>query len=153
MEEMDEALIRNWNSIVGPKDHTIFLGDLAINRSALNQIARCNGTKEIVMGNHDQFRPDEYLCNFKDMHGVLVKDDFVFTHVPIHPSAIERWAGNIHGHLHYLRVMRPVHNDGWVHEEIDPRYFCASMEQINYTPIPFDTIKEHFKGVSNGNAS
>lgn len=70
VEEMNEALIANWNSVVRPKDTVIVLGDFVINRSALPLADRLNGTKELVMGNHDTMRAEEYLVYFKKLHGV-----------------------------------------------------------------------------------
>lgn len=99
VEEMNEALIANWNSVVHPKDTVIVLGDFVINRSTLPLAARLNGTKELVMGNHDTMRAEEYLVYFKKLHGVKVFDDYVMSHIPLHPaSVIPRYKMNVHGH-------------------------------------------------------
>ena len=56
VEEMNEALIRNHNNIVQPDDDVWFLGDFAFMQ--LSQVKtvlrRLNGTKRIVLGNHDK---------------------------------------------------------------------------------------------------
>ena len=145
VEEMNEALITNWNSVVRPKDTVIVLGDFVINRSALPLAARLNGTKELVMGNHDTMRAEEYLVYFKKLHGVKVFDDYVMSHIPLHPaSVIPRYKGNAHGHLHSGRV-EPI---GIEREYFiqDPRYVCVSMEQISYTPVAWEEIKKKFGG-------
>lgn len=147
VEEMNEALIANWNSVVRPKDTVIVLGDFVINRSALPLAARLNGTKELVMGNHDTMRAEEYLVYFKKLHGVKVFDDFVMSHIPLHPaSVVPRYKGNIHGHLHSGYISREYCNqdDYWI--EPDDRYVCVSMEQINYTPVAWEEIKLKFGG-------
>src|SRR5438067_1498244 len=146
-EDHDSAIIRNWNARVHPNDYVLVAGDVAINRSALNTMIRCNGKKVLVKGNHDKFRPEDYLGIFEDIVGSYGVGDFIVTHIPIHPmelmSSGGRWRGNIHGHLHDLRVMTPKYDaDGkWDGDEIDPRYLCVSMEQLNYTPI---TVEEAF---------
>ena len=43
VEEMDEALVKNWNSVVGDKDRVYLLGDVVINRKALPIISRLKG--------------------------------------------------------------------------------------------------------------
>ncbi len=134
--EMDEALVKNWNSVVTNKDKVYHLGDVVINRKALKILERLNGEKILVKGNHDVFRIEEYLPYFKDVRGSHVLDKYILTHIPIHTASIERWKGNIHGHLHSNKVLRV----GTTQE--DPKYFCASVEQINYTPIPFETVKK-----------
>ena len=136
IEEMDEALIDNWNKVVRPKDTVVVLGDVVINRSALPKLARLNGNKELVQGNHDVFRYEEYLQYFTKIHAMKILDNFICTHIPIHPCSVERWSGNIHGHLHSNSVMGDTYEDN--------RYLCVSMEQINYTPISFEDAKAKF---------
>lgn len=137
IEEMDEALIENWNKVVKPKDTVIVLGDIIINRSALPKLARLNGNKELIKGNHDVFRDEEYLQYFSKVHAMKVMDNFICTHIPIHPCSIERWSGNFHGHLHSNIVKI-------LDENIDTRYLCLSMEQIDFTPISFEDAKKKF---------
>lgn len=150
-EDHDAALIRNWNGRVQPNDYVLVAGDVAINRSALNTIVQCNGKKILIKGNHDKFRPEEYLGIFEDIVGCYAVSDFIITHIPIHPMELRdsggRWRGNLHGHLHDLRVMRPTYDCGgrWDGEEIDPRYLCVSMEQLNYAPITLEEAFERFE--------
>lgn len=52
----DEAIIANWNSVVSPGDTVFVLGDVAMPSTfddAKASIARLNGTKVLVAGNHD----------------------------------------------------------------------------------------------------
>jgi len=54
--EMDEAIIEQWNSQVGPDDEVYHLGDVGIGKGmALKEdlIKRLNGKKHLVLGNHD----------------------------------------------------------------------------------------------------
>lgn len=147
IEEMDEALVKNWNSVVREKDTVIHLGDVVINRSALPILARLNGIKELVKGNHDVFRLDEYTPYFKNIHGGRSFDDFILTHIPVHPASIERWKGNVHRHTHSNKVMRSLirNPDGKIVQEIDTRYLCVSVEQIDYTPIAWEEVKKRFE--------
>lgn len=153
--EMDEALVKNWNSVVKPKDKVYHLGDVVINRKALPILSRLNGEKVLVKGNHDIFRIEEYLEYFKDVRGSHIIDKYVMTHIPIHTASIERWKGNIHGHLHsnvISIVKQVIVNNGERGSHVsyeaipDPKYFCASVEQINYTPIAFEDIKKIMEG-------
>ena len=147
IEEMDEALISNWNSVVRPKDKVYNLGDVVINRKHLHQLSRLNGEKVLIRGNHDIFRLEEYTPYFKDIRGTHKLDDFILSHIPLHPASVERWKGCVHGHLHSNRVMKEKYNS-WSgeHEQVpDPRYLCVSVEQINYTPISFEDAKKRFE--------
>lgn len=65
IEEMNESLINNWNSVVKPNDIVYHLGDFAfLPYKNLKQIARrLNGIKHFIMGNHDK----EILKNKNDL--------------------------------------------------------------------------------------
>lgn len=130
IEDMDEDLIQRWNSVVSPNSTIYHLGDVVINRRYLQVLSRLNGDKVLIKGNHDIFKLQEYTPYFRDIRAYHVLDNCVLSHVPIHPSQIQRFKGNIHGHLHSNRVLTA---DG----KIDPNYFSVCVEQINYTPIEF----------------
>lgn len=135
-EEMDEDMVDLWNATVRPKDKVYHLGDVVINRKALPILSRLNGECILIKGNHDVFRLEEYTPYFKDIRGVGQLDNFVLTHIPLHPSSIERWKGNFHGHLHNHRVT----SSG----AIDPRYLCLSVEHTGFKPISFEDAKAKF---------
>ncbi len=132
VEEMDEAMIENWNKVVTHNDKVYHLGDVVINRKALHTLYRLNGTKVLIKGNHDLFRLDEYTPHFKDIRAYHVLDQFLLAHIPVHPESLERWPAQIHGHLHANTLK-------------NKRYINVSVEQIDYTPIPFDIVKERFR--------
>ena len=136
--EMDEALIERWNSVVGPGDKVYHLGDVAIPKRGLKCLERLNGTKVLIRGNHDIFKITDYLPYFKDVRGCHYMDGIVLTHIPVHPDNLARWKGNIHGHLHYRRILLP---DG----SIDQRYQCVCVEHTNYTPIDFEVLRNYYK--------
>lgn len=57
VEEMDEALVARWNDVVRKPDDIVWvLGDYALGdwRRALGHLARLNGRKLLVAGNHDR---------------------------------------------------------------------------------------------------
>lgn len=138
-DEMDEDMVENWNKVVGPKDVVWHLGDVVINRKALNTLRRLNGRKKLVMGNHDIFKASEYLEHFEDLKGFHKLDTFALSHIPLHPESVGRWAdGNIHGHTHYQNVLDKLGKP-------DPRYICVCVEQTNFTPIDFEEIRDKYK--------
>lgn len=56
VEQMDHALIDNWNGVVGPDDEVWVLGDYALGdrERGLGYLSILNGTKYLVLGNHDR---------------------------------------------------------------------------------------------------
>jgi len=126
--DMDEELVRRWNSVVHPEDRVYLLGDVAMKRSELKTLGRLMGRKVLVKGNHDIFKLDDYRPYFDDIRAYVVgktKDDmrFILSHIPIHPGSLgERFKVNIHGHLHANKLD-------------DPRYVCVSVEHTDYYPV------------------
>jgi len=137
VEEMDEALVANWNRVVGPKDKIYHLGDVVINRKHLKTLSRLNGDKILIKGNHCLWRAEDCLQYFRDIRAYHVMDNLIMCHIPIHPDSKGRFKGNVHGHLHANIVKNP---DGTP----DHWYFNVSVEQINYTPISFEEVKKHY---------
>lgn len=141
---MDEAMIENWNRVVGPKDKVEVLGDVIIGRSQRNTLARLNGRKRLRMGNHDIFIKNnnaDYAAHFEEITAYKVFDDLICSHIPLHPECVkERWKANVHGHLHTNRVMMQNPESRLVEAVIDPTYLCVSMEHIDYTPITIDEV-------------
>jgi len=131
-EEMDEVLVRNYNEKVRSNDKCYFLGDVVINRKALSTLARLNGDKVLIRGNHDIFRDDEYREYFRELRAYHVMNGMILSHIPIHPDSLGRFGTNIHGHLHSNRVMK----DG----VIDPRYHNVCVEMTDFAPILFEDV-------------
>ena len=147
-DEMDEEMIRRWNDRVRPNDKVYHLGDVVINRKALKTLARLNGDKVLIRGNHDIFRDDEYREHFRELRAYHVMNGLILSHIPVHEASLGRFGCNIHGHLHASRVKKARGVDARTGEilygtEIDPRYWCACVEQTDFAPILFeDALKK-----------
>jgi calcineurin-like phosphoesterase family protein len=70
VEVMNEALIENWNKYVKPEDTVYVLGDFCFKKAdrerfnMFNILKRLNGTKVLVIGNHDYSKNHMYQCGF-----------------------------------------------------------------------------------------
>lgn len=143
VDEMDEHMVSQWNSVVGEFDRVYHLGDVAINKKHLGILERLNGKKVLIKGNHDIFPLKEYLPYFEDIRAykVFPKHGIVCSHIPVHTDCMYRWKLNVHGHLHCNNVQGyveefDINQDPWD----DPQYLNVSVEQINYTPIELGEI-------------
>jgi calcineurin-like phosphoesterase family protein len=160
---MDEEMIRRWNERVRPNDKVYHLGDVVINRKALPTLARLNGDKVLIRGNHDIFRDDEYRQYFRELRAYHVMNGMILSHIPVHPESLGRFGVNIHGHLHAHRVMKakginyPTGEVVYSDTEIDPRYHCVCVEQTDFAPILFEEVIKRIEseggavGFKNGN--
>ena len=144
-EEMDEHLVKVYNERVKPNDKIYFLGDVVINRKAMKTLARLNGDKVLIRGNHDIFRDDEYRQYFRELRAYHVMNGMILSHIPVHSASLGRFGANIHGHLHSNRVMQARGVDARTGEilysnKIDVRYNCVSAEHVDYAPILFEDV-------------
>lgn len=146
VEEMDETMVARWNEVVRPQDHVYHLGDVTMDRRRVEIVKRLSGHKRLVGGNHDEALTEVYMqAGFEKIFGVRVFREneqqaipgAVLTHIPIHEQSIPRWGINVHGHTHARIVRMTLGGFLWVS---DPRYVCVSVEQIDYRPIPLDTV-------------
>ena len=112
IEEHDELLIQLWNSVVQRGDVVYILGDECLgNRDeGYKKIARLNGSKHLIRGNHTQLKKEEHknvFASISDLKKITVKledgkkQQIIMCHFPI-----AEWEnahnGSIHlfGHLH-----------------------------------------------------
>ncbi len=109
--EMNEGIIRKFNSKVPEDGTTYILGDLYVstkNPELLSSwIRRLNGKKHLILGNHDYFERDFYLdyCGFESVSQYLEiavkKQIIVMSHYPMMSwNHIHCNAWMLYGHVH-----------------------------------------------------
>lgn len=132
IEEHDEIIILNHNKTVQPNDKVYFLGDVDISHKgrSLHLVARMNGKKRLILGNHDLLTMDKYMAHFEKimMWKEFREYNFVASHVPVRDDQIRPANGfNVHGHVHAKTLDSKRHKN-------------VCMEAINYTPVHLDEI-------------
>ena len=144
IEELDELMIENWNKLVKPTDKVYHLGDVFYKSGNSDEIAkRLNGEKVLVRGNHDRREAQWYLKYFKDVRATFhIDGNYLLGHFPIHPDSKGRFIRQLHGHIHAQTVMKQVWYPTGNGVEPDPWYRNCCVEVNNYSPIPFELIKE-----------
>lgn len=104
VEEMDEALVKNWNDTVGPEDTVYLVGDIGWNGGRVPGELRLSGHKHLIRGNHDTgyedagrlYRWFETVTDFNEI-------DDGETHILLchYPMLYHKRGYMIHGHLHH----------------------------------------------------
>ena len=145
VEEMDEELVKRWNDRVKPNDKVYHLGDVLINRRAFSTLARLNGDKVLIRGNHDIFPDDEYRVYFRELRAYHIMNGLILSHIPVHPDSLGRFGTSVHGHLHANRVRKAngfdrVTGEVTYGDEIDVRYHSVCVEQTDFAPILFEDV-------------
>ena len=86
---MNETIIANWNSVVGPDDIIFHLGDFCLGGSAewINVLNRLNGKIYLIAGNHDiKDLRQNYTKHFEQitmqMHIEVDKQKIYLNHCP-----------------------------------------------------------------------
>jgi len=144
VNEVDELMFDNWNSVVKPNDTVWHLGDVLFGENKddwLDQnFHKLNGKKNLVVGNHDNIKLLSRYFNKVQLQYQNDDFDFLCTHIPLHVSQTKRprpgvrtaWKDmpsftNVHGHIH----SNPTP---------DGPYKCVCVEKINYTPVHIEEL-------------
>lgn len=135
VNEMNETIINNWNSIV-TKDDTIYhLGDFCLSSDdeIKNVFNRLNGNKILIRGNHDR-KPVKFYeeISFKVLtHAPIILDEYkvMLSHVPLPDTKIKSGYINLHGHIHNKIIG-------------DDKHINLSVDAINYKPISIEEINK-----------
>lgn len=134
IDEMNEALVGNYNDYVQPDDVCIWGGDVAFKGNAeTNELLdRCNGYKILVAGNHDFKRKHVRALAFDEIHLLYLLNisdvGLLFTHYPMY-NIPWPWF-NVHGHLHSWPKPDTGHN----------LHYNMCVELHEYKPINITEI-------------
>jgi len=141
IEEMNKALINNWNSVVDKDDLVYIIGDLSMsyNKEKLKAILeQLNGTKILIKGNHDRTKniPTECFQSIHDRLQITGENyNFILVHDPAEASANHfNKQKYLCGHLH--RTINYHSYDNWIDVGVDAN---------NFTPISLEKILKIFK--------
>lgn len=136
VEEMNEKLIENWNSVVKPNDIVYNLGDFSFHSDPRQFTERLNGEHHLILGNHDRIGQLN-RCNFASIkHYNEIKIDgikIVLFHYPM-----ISWNGSFHGSW---QLYGHCHGTNKI---ILDNSMDVGVDCNNYLPISFDEIKEKF---------
>lgn len=136
-QEMDEYLIKLWNSIVKNDDLVYVIGDFTLSRrmNVIKELVRqLQGRKILIMGNHDTRKPKDYIeCGFEvaTRKPMMVEPGVILMHEPFEDASLIA--------QNYIYFFGHVHNN---HSSMDdyPNCKCVSAERIDYKPVDLDAL-------------
>jgi calcineurin-like phosphoesterase family protein len=139
-EEMAETLVANFNELVGPNDHSMWVGDVTFARwdGMMNDILKqMNGYKILIIGNHDFDRGNKLRAlNFNETHLCYsTRQDgvgMVFTHFPVDNMPDDTI--NIHGHQHIGGF------EHWANTSV--RHINVNCEYHDYKPVQLSALAQ-----------
>ena len=148
VETMNEALIENWNEVVGANDIVFHLGDFCFGGSAewTNILNRLNGKIYLIIGNHDLKNLRKgYYKRFEEvvmqMHIEVDKQRIYLNHCPFlcYAGAYDGvW--QLFGHVHTCE--NNIGKDAPRLNMIFPTQYDVGVDNNNFTPVSFDQVKQ-----------
>lgn len=141
IDEMNEALIQRWNSVVGKDDVIWHLGDFVLGKKDnISIIKRLNGKINLVLGNHDHQKFKFYYeAGFNRVYDrpVIINNFYILSHAPL--EWVQNPMFNIFGHVHGNPIYKTWSSNGC----------CVCAERHDYTPISWKTIQDHISSMKN----
>jgi calcineurin-like phosphoesterase family protein len=141
-EEMDNALIHNWNSVVGPEDTVYHLGDFAVGGGpAAPYLRRLNGKIQFCLGNHDKRLMRSYLdsgweFDIPHLREVTVdKQEIILCHY-----AMKVWNGSHKGHWQLYG-----HSHGTLPDDPTTLSCDVGVDCWNYFPVSMEQLRDKMK--------
>ena len=147
VEEMNEALVENWNKVVKPGDIVYNLGDIALmdTQKATEYLNRLNGKQIWILGNHDHRGRVRDICNAcnnitvsRDTYDTTLQCGNNIAHLNHYPmltanndehKPFNRHVICFHGHTHQ--------KNNWMIPGL-PFMYHVGLDSHNNTPINLD---------------
>ena len=150
VEEMNEAIVENWNDIVHPEDMVFHLGDVMLNNdeSGLAYFKRLNGQINIVWGNHDTRTRQHLLSALPNVIALGYAHVFKYNKLSIYISHYPTLTSNydekhfsqhvinFHGHSHQQKNFLNPEN---------PFMYHVGLDSHNCTPVHIDQAIEDIR--------
>ena len=165
IKEMNETMIENWNKVVLPDDRVWHLGDFIFANVERTQeiLERLNGRKCLILGNHDNRKPDWYTWAGFDIarRGSLVMGHLdrpiVLTHRPL--TVKEENGSGVLSQIALLEALRRrpyskalLNVHAHIHEKDPdkPRRINVCVEKTDYRPVHLEKLVEEFEEKEEG---
>jgi len=136
--EMNETIIRNWNSVVKPGDVVHVLGDFCFTRKdgvVENYLRKLNGQVHLVVGNHDSkfVTKSDGFASVRHLDTIRVGNQcIVLCHY-----AMRVWNKSHHGSWQLYG-----HSHGQLPDDLGLLSTDVGVDRWNFTPVSFEEIKK-----------
>ena len=147
VDEMNNAIIGNWNSRVTDRDDVWVLGDVAY-RSAEHVgtfLGRMKGRKHLVLGNHDRswmktLDASEYFVSIEQMSFLSLEGrNIILCHYPM-----MEWDGSHHGsYLVYGHIHGNYGQSFWPLISSNDHMLNAGVDINGFYPVTFPELVEN----------
>jgi calcineurin-like phosphoesterase family protein len=135
LDEMDDALIKNWNSVVSDQDEVFVLGDFCFSPTPERYFNTLKGCKYLIKGNHDSRETMRLGWGWvKDVYTFKYNEHTIWmSHYP-HRS----WPKSYHGAFHFYGHCHGSMQDFGKSTDV-------GVDCWNYTPVEIDKLIDRLK--------
>ena len=146
VDEMDAAMIANWNAVVGDTDIVYVLGDFSLHSVDRTReiFDALRGRKHLVLGNHDVDQKGRVHKRLRDLdwaappaHAIETTDGGV--RVYLHHYACRVWPSSHYGSVHFYG-----HSHGRLPGVGKSRDVGVDMPDVAFTPRTFTELTADF---------
>lgn len=172
VEEMNETIINNWNTVVKPNDDVYILGDFCWTTAQSNEysklITTLKGHKHLILGNHD---PKNMTATQKDWFASVSnlkelaenKQHIILCHypMPFYRASYDLNTWMLYGHVHnltkeakYIRDLTAYLINNHASQSENRGHLInvgCMMPYMNYTPQPLEYLIETWNKIYGGN--
>ena len=135
VQEMNEEIVRKWNSHISDKDRVFVLGDVFLCDidEAKRIVSQLNGYKILIKGNHDRSKKTMLSVGFDEFHTTLdyeMRDGrkALLKHFPVPDCLLEDYDLMIHGHIH-------------ISEKVNGKKVNVSCDIWKFSPVSVGEIE------------
>ena len=147
VEQMNDVMIANWNSVIGKDDTVFHLGDFCLGGAAewTKILDRLNGKIYLIMGNHDLKNIRQgFISRFEhvamQMHIEVGKQRIYLCHYSFlcfEGSYKDVW--QLFGHVHTRR--NNTGNDAERLQFLYPTQYDVGVDNNGFAPVSFGLVK------------
>jgi calcineurin-like phosphoesterase family protein len=152
VSEMNQCLIKNWNSRVSNDDHVYIVGDLFYGGrdaagvdEAIATVKKLNGILHLIAGNHDfpYLKNMEYHYLFADVDQIrYFKHEGEHIFLCHYPMA--EWSGYYRGSWHiYGHVHNDINSTASQYMKTLDKALNAGVDICQYMPVTFGELKKY----------
>ena len=147
-DEMNEAIIENWNNIVKSGDIVYHLGDVMLNdnKKGIECFNRLNGEIFVIWGNHCTDTRKNLLAtechNFRGgWYAYLIKHDKMSIYLSHYPTMTANYdEDNKHFSQHVINLHGHTHQQTNFLQPDNPFMYHVGMDSHNCTPVHIDEV-------------
>lgn len=150
VEEMNEKLISNYNSVVRPQDEAWILGDFGMlsSENAKKIFSKLNGKKNLILGNHDRDSRGNVLKHLRHLPWDRPPSDYAEIKQNGHRIILTHYAGLTWSASHHGALQAFGHSHGQLNPL--PGSIDVGVDNQNYYPISVDEfIKQAINSLEN----